>query len=345
MMTAQDMRDKLGEGCSFLDGKASCVSWKDSRLTLNLPLSQWTGEAVLIPRATPAQLELFLLRREAGLLPALIAPFLSAQALQRLDEAAEMVIALDLSGNGLVKTSDCYLFKTGLPNQFPETGRTRRSYAGASAQVAMTLLEQQEWTSQTEVLKRLTSRGGSLTRGQLSKLIAIYREDDALRRLGRKELVVHRPSVLLEKLSQEWSLPIQEKAFFSFSPDEDWASFARKAGERQLTWCLSPSSSLSRYAPLGEGGARCVWTTDLDAMIDACKLLPASAPAFADIELVKQRSALGYFQTFADRTGLVWSGPVTTWLAAAHGDARQQETAQILYRGLIRFQFGQYIRR
>lgn len=344
MMTAQDMRNKLRERCFFLDGKVSSDPWADSLLILHLPRGKWTGETILMPRATPAQLRLFLLQKEDdGSLPALIAPYLSEEALRNLDRDTESLIALDFSGNGLVKQPDCYLFRTGQPNQYSERGRTKRSYGGASAQIAMTLLEQREWQSQTEVMERLILRGGRLTRGQISKLISVYAEDDALRREGRQKIIVHNPAVLLEKLSQEWNLPVQNKAFFSFPEGEGWESLARKAGEHHLTWCLAPSSSLIHYATLGEGGARSLWTDDPDTLIRICGLLPAAAPPFAEVELTRQAAPRGYFQTFADRTGLIWSGPVTSWLAASRGDARQQDTAKILYHELLHFRFAQLI--
>lgn len=65
-----------------------------------------------------------------------------------------------------------------------------------------------------------------------------------------------------------------------------------------------------------------------------------ASPAFSQLNLTMVKSPLAYFQTERDKNGLVWSGPVMTWIEAARGDARQQETAHALAQALTSFHYS-----
>ena len=121
-------------------------------------------------------------RKKQGKPPRLLLiPFLSEAILKRLDEE-EQIMAVDLSGNGLIKQLPIYLRSSGRPNAYPDTRRTSRPYDKIAAQAAMILLEQKMWPGQKPVLDRIALRGGSMAKGQLSKLIPCYEEDGILSR-------------------------------------------------------------------------------------------------------------------------------------------------------------------
>lgn len=346
MMTEWTILNNLRERNTLMEG---ILRWKglldEELMTFHTQGGDFLAIPVIKKALPPIILDRFVIeereRKKQGKPPRLLLiPFLSEAILKRLDEE-EQIMAVDLSGNGLIKQLPIYLRSSGRPNAYPDTRRTSRPYDKIAAQAAMILLEQKMWPGQKPVLDRIALRGGSMAKGQLSKLIPCYEEDGILSRPGRFELIVYNPCKLLDRLREQWRPPVTEKGQdYIVAPGLDKRRILQKATECGIKWCVAPQSSLGRYATLGESGPLYLWTEDPSFFLKEGQLEKTASPAFSQLNLTMVKSPLAYFQTERDKNGLVWSGPVMTWIEAARGDARQQETAHALAQALTSFHYS-----
>lgn len=339
MTTIREISKTLAQASSLMQGKLSWDSWSEL-ITFMTPGGMIQARPVLIPSLTPERIARFISKKDKDCM--LIVPYLSGTMMDRLDHEENIMIA-DLCGNGLIKSPPLYIRLSGNPNLYPDFRPAGRPYEKNSAQAAIILLEEQIWKDQTEILKRIAKRGGSMTKGQLSKLVSRYENDGALRRQGSTKIIVSSPEILLDGLLKARRSPQPEQEeYYRFSQDVEWGQVQKKAIEQGIKWCLSPQYSLQKYAFSGEGTPMSLWTDSPEFFRNMIELETSPVPAFAHLSVIETESPTAFFQTV--RSGnTIWSGPVATWLAFASGDARQKNMASPLYKELIDFHCKQLI--
>lgn len=346
MMTERAILSNLHEKASLMEG---VLRWKGEFREEPMTFHTDTAAFTAIPeikKAVPAIVcDQFVSRererRNQNKPPRLlVVPYLSEKILKRLGEE-EQILAADLSGNGLIKSPPLYLRSTGCPNAYLDIRRMARPYDRIAAQAAMVLLEQKEWPGQKSILDRIALRGGTMAKGQLSKLVPCYEEDGILSRPGRSELIVYNPGRLMEKLREQWRRPEAGKGQdYIMGHGMDLRKLLQEASRQKIKWCLSPQSSLKRYASLGESGPLFLWTEEPSFFLKTGQLEKTASPAFSRLNLTLMESPLAYFQMEKDADGIIWSGPVMTWIEASRGDARQQETTRQLAGALTNFRYS-----
>jgi hypothetical protein len=112
-------------------------------------------------------------------------------------------------------------------------------------------------------------------------------------------------------------------------------------GERKgLKWAVSGMFSLRKYAPFAIAGVRSVVVSDLESAVKALRGRPVEDGVEADIELVEHASDEGLFDVRPDEGGVVWSGPVQTWIDLQGGQGRYVVAAERVMQFILAHQSG-----
>lgn len=346
MATLSDIKKVLQTTHSLMQGKLAWNSWSDSVCTFQTPGGPFQARPVMEARPTPERIARFIRSAKnttgENVNRLLIVPYLPDAMLDELDRERQ-IMAADLCGNGIIKKLPLYIRQSGCPNRYPDSRPVARPYEKASAQAAMVLLEEKIWTGQAEILNRIIRRGGSMTKGQLSKVIARYEEDGALRRQDSSGIIISRPDRLLDGLLKARKPATQNrKKYYTLPQEAEWKGILKEAAKRGIKWCMSPQYSLQQYTFSGEGAPMSLWTDTPEFFQNQTALTQAPTPEFASLSVIEATSPTSFFQT-AQEGNVIWSGPVAAWLAFAGGDARQQAMATPLYRELVDFQCKQLI--
>jgi hypothetical protein len=258
--------------------------------------------------------------------PMIMVPYLAPDRLNYLER--EGVSGFDLCGNGVVVIPNrLCVFRTGQPNNYPDSRPLNNPYRGRSAMAARMLLAKPIWSSLTSLAKSIEKDGVKLSMAQVSKAIRALEEDLIVWKLGGTIKLQDRMR-LLDKLGTEWRRP-QFRARKAFRIKDNVAAWTnRLSSQTSLQWAVTGESSASRYVVFSQGGPRRIAVSNLSLAATMLGGLPESLPNFADVELLETDEPGFFFQTISDETGVRWASRLQTWLELQTGDARQKEAAE-----------------
>lgn len=268
--------------------------------------------------------------------PLVIVPYLSPAQLEQV-ERLEGVSAIDLCGNGLVRAGkELFVLRSGRPNLFREPHPLKSAYRGTSSLVARSLVLKRRFPGVSEIRAFITSRGGRITLGTVSKAITRLAEDLVVARNGR-EIEVVQPDKLLEQLRLNYRPPRIRSRWTGKVPVDVASLHGRllELSEREKTRVvLTGISSATEYAPLAtEPIAAFYCSMEPSRVLAATKLDGRASRAFPNVEFLQTDDETVYF----DRRiidGQPCSSPVQAWLELATGDKRTREASEHL-RGLL----------
>ena len=139
------------------------------------------------------------------LLPMLVVPYLRESQLKELQQ--QKLSGIDLSGNGVVTVPGKLLvYRTGAPNQFPDSAPTKYAYRGATSLVARAFLCRAAFQSLADIEKEIEIRGGSVALSTISKAIKRLESDLIVDRIS-DGIRLRQPDKLLDYLIQSYSNP------------------------------------------------------------------------------------------------------------------------------------------
>ncbi len=263
-------------------------------------------------------------KRQGPALPMIIAPYLSREKLDQLLDAG--ISAIDFSGNAAIEAPGVFLFyKTGNPNQYPDSSPIRSAYRGDGSLVARVLLLQRQFQAVGDILEAIRTRGGALTLSMVSKVLQRLEADLVIERPSRNAVRVIQPERLLEGLLEAYQAP---------KIQETWmGKIALPAGE-----LLARLQEISRDGDVvrtgdASAGEYAAWAGE-PLIACYCRATPATLLArlgaeaketrvFANLRLVQTADQLVYFDA---RPNLAAS-PIQAYLEMASGDKRQKEVA------------------
>jgi hypothetical protein len=138
-------------------------------------------------------------------LPLVIVPYLSPEALKRLESME--VSGLDLCGNGVVVIPGEWLVvRTGAGNQFPTSAPIKNVFRGTSSLVSRVFLSRPEYDSVTEVQDEVRRRGGQVHISTVSKVLHALEEELIIART-RETIRLVNPERLLNLLAENYRPP------------------------------------------------------------------------------------------------------------------------------------------
>ena len=277
----------------------------------------------------------------ADLLPMVVLPYLSDEALASLEQAG--VSGIDLSENGIILAPEFTVWRSGQPNRYPEVHSIRNLYRGASSLFIRCLLLRAEFTSLKELREYALARAtwsGTLTLGgiklsmgtaskvvkQLEEDLLIQRDSHVVRITNAERLLEglrfnHRPSE---------GRPLLGKT--SLSTEEIWKRLSERRISEEITsvkgrYMATGIGSAAKYRFLSGPDKLSLYVDDIESTADLIEM--NETHIFPNIELVEEKNDAVYFD--ARRNGNeVWASPIQCWLELVTDGPRERDAAQTL---------------
>lgn len=259
-------------------------------------------------------------------------------------EGGEELSWVDLSGNGAVVVPGSLYVKCLVNyNKKPQSRALANPYAGLAGMVGRTLIVQQEFSSLKELcgavcrgMNRSDVSGVSVS--QVSKALTAFEEDLVVSKIEGKILLKDWAG-MLDNLAKSYK-PIKPSRTVALRLPEgtDWKTATKKMLD--LKWAVAAESTVGRYTAFAEGGPIRVFvlSPDFPDALRAIGGVVEDVPNFADIVLMETNRGDFESQAEEDEQGIVWAGPIQTWLELQAGDARQQDAAAAIRRDYLQSQ-------
>ncbi|MCA9124039.1 MAG: hypothetical protein H6822_19250 [Planctomycetaceae bacterium] len=281
-------------------------------------------------RNTPRAFEESLLRLEYSArksksnepLPLLVVPYFSESQLDQLERLE--LSGIDLSGNGVVCVPGKLLvYRSGKPNQFPESTQSKYAYRGVTSLVARAFLCRTRYDSLADIESEIKSRGGTVSLSTISKALKRMESDLIVDRTGQL-IRLRQADKLLDKLAASYVEPKTTQTVTCAS-QKPLSELLANVVEAQ-TVVLSGSSSVDGYAVMGRDAWPVLYTSNVKALREAWGKNVESTSRFVDFELQQTDDATVYFDARM-RNDLPYASPVQVYLQLSAGDKRERETA------------------
>lgn len=256
--------------------------------------------------------------------PMIIAPYFSREKLDQLLDAG--VSAIDFSGNAAVEVPGKFLFyKTGNPNQYPDSSPIRSAYRGDGSLVARVLLLERQFQAVGEILEAIRSRGGALTLGMVSKVLQRIEADLAVERPSRNAVRVIQPERLLDGLLDAYQPPKAQTTWLGkvALPTDELLSRLQGIASDGGVVRTGESSAVEYAAWAGEPLISCYCRATPTALLKRVGAEATETRAFANLRLIQAEDQLVYF----DARPKLAASPIQAYLEMASGDKRQKEVA------------------
>jgi len=137
--------------------------------------------------------------------PMLMMPFLSPGQLAELERRE--VSGIDLCGNGvIIIPGELCLFRSGQPNQYPQSAPIKNIYKGRSSLVPRVFLARPRYQELNDVKREIEARNGRIAISTISKAVATLDEELIIsREAGSIRLL--QADALLDKLADNYVEP------------------------------------------------------------------------------------------------------------------------------------------
>jgi hypothetical protein len=268
--------------------------------------------------------------------PMVIVPYLSADKLEQLETNG--VSGVDLCGNGILTVPGKLLvFRSGKPNQFPESPKLKNTYRGMISLVARAFLIQPQFSMVKEIVELLDRRGACVAISTVSKALKRLEDDLVVSRECDKIRLIQ-PDTLLDKLAANYESPRVRTRFqgkCGLPTDEMARRFATAITSQKEKVALTGAASVEKYAVAAREPSLSIYTTlrPLD-LLDSSSMDASETSRFANLEIIQTDDA----RVFCDRRnedGVPYASPVQTYLELATGDKRQRDAAKQVRQGIL----------
>ncbi|MCC5830640.1 MAG: hypothetical protein JJU36_14430 [Phycisphaeraceae bacterium] len=256
--------------------------------------------------------------------PMIIAPYFSREKLDQLLDAR--ISAIDFSGNAAIEIPGSLLFyKTGNPNQYPDSSPIRSAYRGNGSLVARMLLLERRFEAVSDIRSGIESRGGSLTMGMVSKVLQRLEADLAIERPNRNAVMVIQPERLLDGLLAEYQPPkIMDTWLGKVALSTSRLEARLRAIGRDGGLVRTGEDSATDYATwAGESIMSYYCRAAPTAVLERIGAQAQETRAFANLRLMQSEDQRVYF----DPRSRLAASPIQAWLEMASGDKRQKQIA------------------
>lgn len=263
-----------------------------------------------------------------GARPLLIAPFLSAEKIERL--LTQGISSVDLSGNfGIVVPKRWFVMRTGNKNGFPSSAHIKNVYRGVSSLVPRALLTRGSFASATEI-QRDIERTRPITPSTISKVLSSLREDLLIAQDG--EIRVLQPAAILAQLARNYTAAIPRKKLLAkLTLDAAaTATMNRNAAAKTMLYAID-GTSLYTVIPSTNPVTR-IYTDDIASITTDLTLDTKSR--FPDVEFIETAEPATFYGREmiegAYRTSLL-----QVYLDLQAGSSREKQNAESLRARLI----------
>ena len=307
----------------------------DYRVTIGWEGRQWEFTASVATRSTPRVVEEAVRQAardaaESGLRPMVLVPYLSEQ--RTADLELHGVSGIDLCGNGLVLVpGQVMLRRTGRPNRFPESGRSKFAYRGVTSLVSRAFLRRTQYSSVGEIRDEIGAGGCAVALSTVSKALSRMSEDLIVERSdGMIRLI--QPDKLLDALLASHTPPKTEREVMLKSALGlgEFFGLARgaHASRSLMRMVLSGGASQNRYAAGLRSDTPVLYVDDLDELKRRIGDSWMPVDRFEDLRIVETGDVTPFFDARQAADGVCHASPVQAYLElATGGDKRDSDMA------------------
>lgn len=284
--------------------------------------------------------------------PMVMMPYLSDAQLRELE--ARQISGLDLCGNGIVTVpGELLVFRTGAPNQFPNSAPIKNVYRRASSLVARGFLLKPEFATVNEIQVFVNQHRhisyGNISISTVSKVVKSLEEDLIVGRESGKIRLLQ-PEKLLDKLVANYQPPEIKARYPGKFLDSQLNILEELYGNalaEHLPLVATGAGSIHRYGVMERDGPLSFYCPKIYQVLFSTKPVPIErAFRFPDIEIVETDDETVYFDiregySAAPKKGFMgltrvanfWplypvASPIQTYLELMVGDARDKQTAE-----------------
>lgn len=256
--------------------------------------------------------------------PIVVVPYLNDDWLAFLQ--SERMSGIDLSGNGWILVPGRWSwFQRGISNRFPEPSRAGAPYRGKSALVGRVLLARRRFATISGIRDEIERRGGSLSLGQVSKVVSALEQDLVVRK-GNDAVRLIQPARLLAALADGYRRPkaVQEAVVRAKLGPDLLAALRKKGGEAGARIAGYQSA---RYVIAPEEADRLLVFVEPRGFADVSQAAQGErSPRFANLTIRAIREPWVFFDA-EESAEFTWCSPLETYLQLMQGGKREQEAA------------------
>lgn len=302
------------------------VSWKKRSFRYCVELKNNAKPQSLINAVSQAK-RYALQKRNAW--PMVVAPYLSAEKLD--DLLAQGVSAIDFCGNAAIEAPGKFFFyKTGNPNQFPESLPIRSAYRGDGSLVPRVLLLQRQFQAVGDILRSIQAKKGSLTFGAVSKVLQRLEEDLVIERPSRSVVRVIQPDQLLDGLLEAYQPPKVQSIRCGKTDLSNGQLLDILANESDVI--RTGDSSASEYAAWASEPILSYYCREEPSiLLNRLNINVRETPVFANLRLIQTLDQRVYFDPRPNQL----ASPIQSYLEMATGDKRQKEAAEQIKNAIL----------
>lgn len=346
MLTETELISRLGErggiGPLKILGLESRVrASTNSRTQADLVLDLGWGDArnrfvvEVISLATPKMLELAIVQARRiqdsypGCLPMIATPYLGPKSIKRLIE--ESMSGVDLAGNYVVIVPGVwFVTNSSEPNPFPANQPIKGIYEGTSSLVGRVLLSRPDYPRATDVKEEIERRGGTITKGTVSKVLTALEEDLIISRTPSIKLL--RPEDLLHKLAENYRPPVRKARLAGRVPAlRDFLRGMKSGADDDGINVIGRDEALYAVSPKTDGAVK-LYISRVSPILDGLGFMPDER--FPDVDISVIESQVPYFDP-VEREQFPWCSRLQIYLELARGDAREQVIANEIKRDIL----------
>lgn len=261
---------------------------------------------------------------ESARQPLVVVPYLSDDWLAYL--RAERMNGIDLSGNGCICVPKRWSwFQKGSQNRFRQATRSREPYRGKSALVGRVLLSQPRFRNLADLQSEIQRRQGSLSLGQISKVLTALQEDLVVEKADNGVRLVA-PERLLDSLVDGYGPPtaVQQVDLKADVGPELFATIVAGASQAKARVA---GYDPARFVIAPEPYERIVVYIEPRGFTNVSLMFQSEVSRrFANISLRAVEDPTVFFDT-VEEGGFRWCSRLETYLQLMQGGKREQEVA------------------
>lgn len=239
-----------------------------------------------------------------------------------------------MCGNGFVEAPGLFsIYRSGKPNEYPDSEPLRSAYRGDSSLVARVLLLRDTFDLVGDVLEFIETRGGTIALGTVSKALKRLEEDLVIERASTPAVRVIDRKKILDQLTTNYSPPKQLKIWtgkVDLSKEELRMRIARIARQKPIVQTGMGTAEL--YVVFkGESVFEAYTKAPITEIIAELDSDAKETSAFPNLRLIQTDDQ----RVFFDKRDNIAASPIQVWLEMADGDKRSQEAGEPLRQQLI----------
>jgi hypothetical protein len=246
---------------------------------------------------------------------------------ERLEELRQLKLCgIDMCGNGIIYLSNkrIYIDKTGKPNLYPESRKTKYTYQGTTSLVARTFLLKKSFTQVNEIKNFIENKGVEISLSTISKALSRLEQDIIIDRKNSKINLIQKDK-LIENLTANFTSPLPTRNITCTLENSLNNLFINNSSQHNIV--LSGKSSISQYAIMGRDEINTIYVEDCEEFVASNKKHLQESTKFINLNIQEIKEPTPFYD-IRRINNIPYSSPIQSYLECAIGDKRERDTSE-----------------